>query len=443
MLPGCLASVQGVVDEIVVVDTGSTDATREIARQAGATVLERPWDDDFAAPRNLAAQRARGAWILQLDADERLAPGAGPALRAAVKRGGFELGMVRLHNASSAAATPEQVVAGPGRHGAPMLLPRVLRHTGGLEWRGAVHESVGDWFVRVKGRRADLDVDLVHYGYLPSLVDQGKKRERNIALLQRRRAAEPDDVTPRGYLALELLEAGRLAEAHEVLEEAWAMLPAQPRDRSILRVTTFRGLLALRRGDGAAAVESADRGEASHGPLPDFDFLRGFGLALQAQAAPVGSPDRRALQGRAEAAFRASVRRLEQEGPFELVAVAGVARAQLHLGVLALLQGNPGAALEAFQAAQRAEPGNPSARVGLAEALLELGEAGQALATVEAALGPQPDGWLVAAAAAHRLGATADARLLLARAAERRSAGWECPHRQDRHDALARALAAG
>jgi tetratricopeptide (TPR) repeat protein len=66
-LPGCLASVRGIVDEIVLVDTGSTDRTREIARAAGARVLRRPWRDDFAWARNEALRVATGDWILFLD----------------------------------------------------------------------------------------------------------------------------------------------------------------------------------------------------------------------------------------------------------------------------------------------------------------------------------------------------------------------------------------
>jgi hypothetical protein len=73
-------------DEIILVDTGSTDGTMELARAAGARVFERPWDDDFAAPRTLAASHARGRWVLQLDADERLSPASIPALRAALRR---------------------------------------------------------------------------------------------------------------------------------------------------------------------------------------------------------------------------------------------------------------------------------------------------------------------------------------------------------------------
>jgi len=71
-LAGALASVE-FCDEVIVVDSGSSDATREIAREAGATVIENPWPG-FAAQRNFALDRARCDWILELDADERVTP---------------------------------------------------------------------------------------------------------------------------------------------------------------------------------------------------------------------------------------------------------------------------------------------------------------------------------------------------------------------------------
>src|SRR5207248_6049870 len=71
-LPGCLLSVADLVDEIVVVDTGSSDQTREVARQHGARVHDFPWIDDFAAARNESLRHATGDWIFWLDADDRL-----------------------------------------------------------------------------------------------------------------------------------------------------------------------------------------------------------------------------------------------------------------------------------------------------------------------------------------------------------------------------------
>ena len=73
-LPQCLASVRGLADEIIVVDTGSMDRTREIARDFGATIYEIPWQDDFAAARNFALNKATSDYVFMLDADEYISP---------------------------------------------------------------------------------------------------------------------------------------------------------------------------------------------------------------------------------------------------------------------------------------------------------------------------------------------------------------------------------
>jgi glycosyltransferase involved in cell wall biosynthesis len=73
-LPTCLGSVEGVFDEIVIMDTGSTDRTREIAREFGARVFEMPWVDDFAAARNAALARARGDYAFYVDGDDVFDP---------------------------------------------------------------------------------------------------------------------------------------------------------------------------------------------------------------------------------------------------------------------------------------------------------------------------------------------------------------------------------
>ena len=79
-LARCLRSVQGVVSEIVVVDTGSTDDTVRIARECQARTVDFAWGDDFAAARNFALAQTTGDWILVLDADEH----ASPALAAEI-----------------------------------------------------------------------------------------------------------------------------------------------------------------------------------------------------------------------------------------------------------------------------------------------------------------------------------------------------------------------
>src|SRR5947208_15321446 len=71
-LAACLASLQAVAEEVVVYDTGSVHGTPQIARDAGALVIQGFWNDDFARARNAAADAAGGRWLLVVDADERL-----------------------------------------------------------------------------------------------------------------------------------------------------------------------------------------------------------------------------------------------------------------------------------------------------------------------------------------------------------------------------------
>ncbi len=79
-LPACLESL-GFCDQVVVVDGGSRDRTRELAREAGAEVVENPWPG-FAAQRNVALDHARGEWVLEVDADERVDAELATAIRA-------------------------------------------------------------------------------------------------------------------------------------------------------------------------------------------------------------------------------------------------------------------------------------------------------------------------------------------------------------------------
>src|SRR3712207_5969033 len=71
-LPDCLGPVAGLFDELVVVDTGSSDRTKEVAAALGARVFDFPWCDSFAAARNESLRHATGDWVFWLDADDRI-----------------------------------------------------------------------------------------------------------------------------------------------------------------------------------------------------------------------------------------------------------------------------------------------------------------------------------------------------------------------------------
>src|SRR3954451_20068342 len=113
LLPRTLDAIADHVDEIVIVDTGSTDATMDIARSYGAKVIETEWTGDFAAARNVSFDAATSDWIVYLDADEVLSDDQGPRLRELTGRvwreafflvetnhtGGLEDGTAVHHNA--------------------------------------------------------------------------------------------------------------------------------------------------------------------------------------------------------------------------------------------------------------------------------------------------------------------------------------------------------
>jgi len=223
-LAGCLESARGVADEVVLVDTGSTDATREIARLHGARVLERPWDDDFAAARNCGLDAARGTHVLALDADERLAPGAGEALRAALEDTRLLLGLLPLHNADTLDAPAAEVLSGARRIGAPIWVPRLFPRLPELRYTRRVHETLTRGFNTLlamdRGEAQAVAAPLIHLGELAALRADLGRDARNERLLRRALDEDPADGELAGYLAAQLLKAERRVEARAVGERS-------------------------------------------------------------------------------------------------------------------------------------------------------------------------------------------------------------------------------
>ncbi|MEZ6017766.1 MAG: glycosyltransferase family 2 protein [Planctomycetota bacterium] len=225
-LADCLASAAGLVQEMILVDTGSTDRTVEIARSAGARVVSYAWNDDFAAARNVGVALAKGSHVLVLDADERLGPGAAEGLQAAALDAELLLGSLPLHNASSLDATHLEVVTGAKRIGAPVFVPRFFPNLPELRFTRRVHETLTVGFNRLhalgRGKSKAVAAPLIHYGDVPALRAGLGKDVRNELLLRRSLQEDPSDGELAGYLVVQLLKVGRLADAREVGEHALA-----------------------------------------------------------------------------------------------------------------------------------------------------------------------------------------------------------------------------
>lgn len=204
----CLASLAGVVDQIVVVDTGSLDATAEIARAHGAQVSLEPWRDDFSAARNAALERCTGDWVLYIDADERIRDDTAAHLRPLLE--GETLGGCYV-----------QLVAKAGHR--PYREMRLFRSDPRIRFCGVIHENI--WpalnrYLAATGRRiGSSGVVLDHVGYEG---DQGHKHARNLPLLLRALEADPNHVYCWTHLAAIRRAQGEPVAAREALTAAVA-----------------------------------------------------------------------------------------------------------------------------------------------------------------------------------------------------------------------------
>lgn len=184
-LERCLASLKGHVDEIVVVDTGSTDRTVEIALAHGAKVAEFAWCDDFSAARNISLELASGDWALWIDADEEVAPESWSPIREALIRRQFGGFFVRIVNFMD-----EEGDANTYTH-APV---RIFQLRPEVRFRGRVHEQVTPSLDEIGLPCAQLgNATLYHYGYRPSDMEEKGKLERTISLLEKEVRESPED----------------------------------------------------------------------------------------------------------------------------------------------------------------------------------------------------------------------------------------------------------
>mgnify|MGYP003927726039 CR=1 FL=1 len=183
----CLQSVAPYVDEIVIVDTGSQDKTVEIAREFTDKIYFHPWENDFSKHRNQAISYATGDWILQIDADEELAPGAGDAIRASIREAPSGVNFLMIN------------ITDIDQKGVPRVTfkyPRVFRNNIGIHYNSIIHEQV------VGNGKAELCPAVIwHYGYYLDDEKTEAKKKRNLSLLVKQLQEDPDNVFTQYNLA--------------------------------------------------------------------------------------------------------------------------------------------------------------------------------------------------------------------------------------------------
>lgn len=262
-LEACLASASGLVDEMVVYDTGSTDGTVALARSLGARVIEGTWHDDFGRARNAALEECRGEWILHLDADE-VATFDRDRLRTGLRNArDLDALLVEIRNIGEDGAVTFH-------HVNRRLFRRERAH-----WVGRLHERVESRTGRPL-REARLDgVAIDHFGYTPALLEARGKRERNIRIAEAEFAAASD--ADRAVLGLNLARAhsgaGRWDDAVEVASTVRAMTGI---DDEVRRLVLRVGIEALiEAGRLHDAVEWVEAFRAAGGAHDLAEYLQG------------------------------------------------------------------------------------------------------------------------------------------------------------------------
>lgn len=245
-LPQCLKSVRDIVDEIIIVDTGSEDRTKEIALSFNASVYSYEWNDDFAAARNYGLEKSTGDWVLWLDADEEVDGENVDLLRNVLKEDKYWLGSVPIINYYGPL---------PASYNQAHLLAqyRLFRNNSKLRFRNAVHEQLDiSELGLTKQSIITLPVNIHHYGYMDHEVEIKGKSERNLRLLEKEKQQEEYDPWIDYHIGSELYRSGELVMAFESVNTSIRrFLEKKSMPPSLLYKLKYSILLALGSYEGA------------------------------------------------------------------------------------------------------------------------------------------------------------------------------------------------
>lgn len=187
-----LQSIRGQVDELVVVDTGSTDNSVDIAQKAGAKIYHYAWQDDFAAARNYALNQLQGDWVVFLDADEYFSEVTAGNLRQVIEEQDSGINVLLVSR---------QDVEKSGTVLLTLYVPRIFRIDSNLRYEGAVHEELRQGGHIVNGIEivAPEVLELIHTGYAGSRGEAKARRNLTLLLRELEHTTSPERLY--GYLA--------------------------------------------------------------------------------------------------------------------------------------------------------------------------------------------------------------------------------------------------
>lgn len=283
-LDRCLSSVKGLVDEIIIVDTGSTDKTKEIAEKYTYKVFDYKWINDFSAAKNYALSFAKGKWVINLDADESLSPGDHKIIldmikNAPIEVGGFSLiqrnytnnlGQFGLVSTKDDEYTESRVATGF----VPRRVVRIFRSDKKIFFEGVVHDSVEKSILRSR-MVEETSIPIHHYGML---TRDNKERTKMYVEIEKNNL-KPNDFFQLYQIGAQVHSLGELDEALAWLDKCLVM------NKGFMLAWLEKGTIYLEKGDLSEAKkclqEAASLGQHEmiyghlgivHAQLGDFDM---------------------------------------------------------------------------------------------------------------------------------------------------------------------------
>lgn len=260
-LPKCLDSIHAEVDEIIIVDTGSTDQTRKVALNYTDKVYSFPWNDDFSAARNFALQKASGQWILSLDADEFLTSKPGELRSLVLANPSTEAYLLPLYNPISEKTEEYNL----------FHVLRVFRNNGVYVFSGQIHEQV---VIHDEHVVDIVSSPVIYHQYLP-LKERHRKRERNLKALRKRLKDDRHNPFLHYYTGVEWMMLNKPFKALPYLQTSYQTLPDE---MLIFKTSALRYLvIALNTlGETQKALELILDGNAQYPHYADLLYLGGI-----------------------------------------------------------------------------------------------------------------------------------------------------------------------
>jgi len=351
-LEACLRSAAACVDEICIVDTGSTDRTLEIAAAFGARIEHRAWRNDFAWARNEALGMATKRWILVLDADEELDPDSRDVLQTQrTLPAGLSGLWTRCKNLSD-----DYKGSGASSHALVRFFPNNAR----IRYVSPIHE-----FVSLDGRATGLDaigspLSITHHGYLSEIVKLRNKSERNLALVKTAVERNPEESFNWYNLGTTSLLCGDAEAALNAFERMRCMVADAPRG-FVPNALAQLADLYVTRGNYDRAVVIANEGIRRSPHFANAHFALGKALAKKEEFVEARAAFEECIADAAHAAVQ-----------FVVDDEVSTWKAQSEIGSTYGNEGDYSAALEWFDRALENRPHIIPVRINRARALERL-----------------------------------------------------------------------